>query len=94
MPAGRACALTLSWPTSHGYSALVADIPRPDRHALAELAARSLHERQDRRLGPLEAADPDVAAAVRDLRQKTGAALGACTAEAAGPARARAGAPQ
>ena len=92
VPAGRACALTLSWPTSHGYSALVADIPGPGRHALAELAARSLHERQDRRLGPLEAADPDAAAMVRDLRQKTGAALGACTAEAAGPARARAGA--
>ena len=92
VPAGRACALTLSWPTSHGYSALVADIPGPGRHALAELAARSLHERQDRRLGPLEAADPDAAAAVRDLRQKTGAALEACGAEAAGPARARAGA--
>ena len=45
VPAGRACALTLSWPTSHGYSALVADIPGPGRHALAELAARSLHER-------------------------------------------------
>ena len=92
VPAGRACALTLSWPTSHGYSALVADIPGPGRHALAELAARSLHERQDRRLGPLEAADPDAAAMVRDLRQKTGAALEACGAEAAGPDRARAGA--
>ena len=33
VPAGRACALTLSWPTSHGYSALVADIPGPGRHA-------------------------------------------------------------
>ena len=92
VPAGRACALTLSWPTSHGYSALVADIPGPGRHALAELAARSLHERQDRRLSPLETADPDAAAAVRDLRQKTGAALGACGAEAACPASASCGA--
>ena len=53
VPAGRACALTLSWPTSHGYSALVADIPGPGRHALAELAAREdfaqeLPEAQDR----------------------------------------------
>ena len=49
VPTGRACTLTMSWPTSHGYSALMADLPASGEHDLLELAARTLHEHQDER---------------------------------------------
>ena len=46
VPTARACTLTMSWPTSHGYSALMVDLPASGEHDLLELAARTLHERQ------------------------------------------------
>ena len=49
VPTGRACTLTMSWPTSHGYSALMADLPASGEHDLLELAARTLHDRQAER---------------------------------------------
>ncbi len=82
LPEGGAT-LSLSWPTSHGYSALFADIPGPGRHSLAELAARGLHERQQPRLDTLPASQARTA--VENLRQEASAALDACTG-AAGPA--------
>ena len=47
--------LVLSWPTSHGYSALLADLPGPGTYDLNELAARALHDRQAQRIaaGPI-----------------------------------------
>ena len=50
VPTGRECTLTMSWPTSHGYSALMADLPSSGEHDLLELAARTLHGRQAERL--------------------------------------------
>ncbi|RLP09652.1 Tat pathway signal sequence [Propionibacterium australiense] len=82
LPEGGAT-LSLSWPTSHGYSALLADIPGPGRHSLAELAARSLHERQQPRIDALPASPERTAA--ETLRQKTSTALDACG-NATGPA--------
>ena len=49
VPTGRACTLTMSWPTSHGYSALMADLPASGEHDLLEVAARTLHNRQAER---------------------------------------------
>jgi len=77
LPDGGAATLTLSWPTSHGYSALLADIPGPGRYSLAELAARALHERQQSRL---DAVDSAASAEVRALRDDAAAALAACSA--------------
>lgn len=78
LPAGGPWALSLSWPTSHGYSALLADLPGPGRYCLAELAARSLHERQPARQETLPAeADRQ---AVEVLRTATTSALEACKA--------------
>lgn len=86
VPAGREVALALSWPTSDGYSTLLADIPGPGRHSLGELAARSLHTRQTDRLQQLQEVDPEEAARVTALRQVTQAELEAC-ARAASPAQ-------
>ena len=41
LPDGGAATLTLSWPTSHGYSALLADIPGPGRYRRVVLFATS-----------------------------------------------------
>ena len=65
LPDGGAATLTLSWPTSHGYSALLADIPGPGRYSLAELAARALHERQQSRLAAVDSVDSAASAEVR-----------------------------
>lgn len=85
LPAGRSCALSLSWPTSHGYSTLLVDLPGPGRYSLAELAARSLHSRQEERLARLEQVAPEDASALKALRQEARSALDACEA-ASGPA--------
>ena len=82
LPDGRPATLTLSWPTSHGYSALLADIPGPGRHCLAELAARALHERQPPRLTALPAGR--TRADVESMRERTSTALEEC-AEAVDP---------
>ena len=76
LPGGGPATLTLSWPTSHGYSALMADIPGPGRYSLAELAARALHERQETRLDALGAA---ARTEVQSLRDGAAAALDACS---------------
>ena len=76
LPGGGPATLTLSWPTSHGYSALMADIPGPGRYSLAELAARALYERQGTRLDALGAA---ARAGVQSLREGAAAALEACS---------------
>ena len=76
LPDGGAATLTLSWPTSHGYSALMADIPGPGRYSLAELAARALHERQAPRLDSL---GPAARAEVQSLRDDAATALDACS---------------
>ena len=76
LPGGGPATLTLSWPTSHGYSALMADIPGPGRYSLAELAARALHERQQTRLDALGAA---ARTEVQSLRDGAAAALDACS---------------
>ena len=73
---GRAC-LSISWPTSAGYSALLVDLPGPGRYALAELAAQSLHA------SPAAAEadgliDPVTGAGVGDLRAATEQALASC----------------
>ena len=39
VPTGRDCTLTMSWPTSHGYSALMADLPASGEHDLLERSA-------------------------------------------------------
>ena len=80
LPDGGAATLTLSWPTSHGYSALLADIPGPGRYSLAELAARALHERQQSRLDAVDSVDSAASAEVRALRDDAAAALTACSA--------------
>lgn len=78
VPTGRACTLTMSWPTSHGYSALMADLPASGEHDLLELAARTLHDRQAERyqqatVQGLKGADEAVA-----LRAATQQSLDAC----------------
>ncbi|WP_454925456.1 Tat pathway signal sequence, partial [Actinomyces gerencseriae] len=72
-----AATLTLSWPTGHGYSALMADIPGPGRYSLAELAARSLHGRQQPRLDSLTSSRTRTE--VQTLRDGAAAALDACS---------------
>ncbi|MDU0348523.1 hypothetical protein RWX45_06770, partial [Actinomyces sp. MRS3W] len=62
LPGGVNTCLTLSWPTSHGYSALMADLPAPGRYALAELAARGLHESQQPRVDRLDGDGADATA--------------------------------
>ncbi len=73
----RAC-LSLSWPTSAGYSALLVDLPGPGRYALAELAARSLHEAQEDERDTGALIDPVSGMTVEALRERTAAALDAC----------------
>ena len=46
LPGAGPYTLALSWPTSHGYSALLADLPGPGTYDLTELAAPALHDRQ------------------------------------------------
>ena len=55
LPGAGPYTLALSWPTSHGYSALLADLPGPGTYDLNELAARALHDRQAQRIaaGPI-----------------------------------------
>ena len=53
VPQGRDCALCLSWPTSQGYSALIADLPRQGSAEVLALAARGLHARQAELLSAL-----------------------------------------
>ncbi|WP_276778661.1 Tat pathway signal sequence [Actinomyces gerencseriae] len=77
LPDGGAATLTLSWPTGHGYSALMADIPGPGRYSLAELAARSLHGRQQPRLDALTSSRTRTE--VQTLRDGAAAALDACS---------------
>ncbi|WP_128772776.1 Tat pathway signal sequence [Actinomyces oricola] len=89
LPAGGPWTLNLSWPTSHGYSALMADLPGPGRYALAELAARGLHARQGERLAAAAlTAEPDLAS----QRQTTATALARCEAAAGPQERAQLGA--
>ena len=57
---GRPAALALAWPTTHGYSNLIVDLPGPGRYDLGMLAAqqsgaaleRALAERPDYRPSP------------------------------------------
>ena len=80
LPDGGPWVLSLSWPTSHGYSALLADLPGPGRYCLTELAARSLHERQPARAEALPAEEDRQA--VETLRTATTSALESCEASA------------
>ncbi len=91
LPADRACTLSLSWPTSQGYSTLLVDLPGPGRYSLAELAALSLHHRQEKRLAQLEQVAPREAATVRTLRLATGSALETCAAATGSAVRAQLG---
>ena len=78
VPTGRDCTLTMSWPTSHGYSALMADLPASGEHDLLELAARTLHERQAERYQQATAQGlkgADEAVTLRDSAQQS---LDAC----------------
>lgn len=79
LPDGGPWTLCLSWPTSHGYSALMADLPGPGEHDLAELAARTLHTRQASRLVSTAVTASDQAT---DLRAAAQAELDACSAAA------------
>ena len=92
VPEGRACALALSWPTSHGYSVVIVDLPESGRHSLAELAARGLHLRQEPRVRALSQVDPAAADRMRALRRATTTALSACERAVSPVDRARAGA--
>ncbi|BDA63250.1 arabinogalactan endo-1,4-beta-galactosidase [Actinomyces capricornis] len=76
VPVGRACTLNLSWPTSQGYSALMADLPASGTVEVLETAARGLHERQAEQA----ALDQAAAGKVATARQATEAALAACQA--------------
>ncbi|MDO4899623.1 Tat pathway signal sequence [Actinomyces sp.] len=82
LPASGSVCLTLSWPTSHGYSAIFADLPGPGRHALAELAARSLHKAQVEIQTQLRSAAASDAANIDALRNRTAQALKHCEAAA------------
>ena len=78
VPAGRECTLTLSWPTSHGYSALMADLPASGEHDLLELAARTLHGRQAERLAQATAKGFKGADEAEKLRASAQQSLDAC----------------
>ena len=78
VPAGRACTLTMSWPTSHGYSALMADLPASGEHDLLELAARTLHDRQAERYQQATANGLNGADAAVTLRTSAQQSLDAC----------------
>ncbi|CAM2937049.1 Tat pathway signal sequence [Actinomyces slackii] len=71
-PTGRSCTLTMSWPTSHGYSALMVDLPASGEVEVMEAAARSLHSRQEARAAGVSDA------ALASARATTGAELTAC----------------
>lgn len=87
LPTLRPACLTLSWPTTHGYSALFVDLPGPGHYALAELAARGLHEAQEDVQTRLRAAGSEVQE-VDALRTRTAQALQECEAAAAPAERA------
>ncbi|PHP52197.1 hypothetical protein [Actinomyces ruminis] len=78
LPDGRQTCLCLSWPTSHGYSALFADLPGPGRYALAELAASGLHQRQDQLVNTLRSAGKNTEP-IQTLRSDTAQALTDCS---------------
>jgi hypothetical protein len=70
---GRPAALALAWPTSHGYSNLIVDLPGPGRYDLGLLAAQQAGAALERAL----AARPDYrpSAAFRRARERTRALL-------------------
>ena len=80
VPTGRACTLTMSWPTSHGYSALMADLPASGEHNLLELAARTLHDRQAERYQQATAHGLKGTDEAATLRAATQESLDACAA--------------
>lgn len=80
VPTGRACTLTMSWPTSHGYSALMADLPASGEHNLLELAARTLHDRQAERYQQAVGQGLKGADEVATLRTAAQESLDACAA--------------
>ncbi|WP_108833226.1 Tat pathway signal sequence [Actinomyces sp. Marseille-P3109] len=79
VPTGRACTLTMSWPTSHGYSALMADLPASGEHDLLEVAARTLHNRQAERYQQAAAQGIKGADEAATLRASAQQFLDACT---------------
>lgn len=89
LPASRPACLTLSWPTSHGYSALFVDLPGPGRYALAQLAARSLHAAQETIQTQLQTvAGADELDEIETLRNRTARILQDCDATTDPAARA------
>jgi hypothetical protein len=70
---GRRAALALAWPTSHGYSNLIVDLPGPGRYDLGLLAARQAAAALERAV----AARPDYrpSTAFRRARGRTRALL-------------------
>lgn len=79
LPGDTCACLSLSWPTSAGYCALLVDLPGPGRYALAELAARSLHEAQVEQMDTAALIDPMSGMPLQTLRQRTTEALDACS---------------
>ena len=79
VPIGRACTLAMSWPTSHGYSALMADLPVSGEHDLLELAARTLHDRQTERYQQATAQGLKGSEEAVPLRASAQESLDACT---------------
>lgn len=67
LPKNGSHTLTLSWPTSHGYSTLMADLPGAGTYDLEVLAARTLHNRQVERI----AAGPAPDQTIVEARQET-----------------------
>lgn len=82
LPGSGPYTLSLSWSTSHGYSAIMADLPGPGTFDLHELAAKSLHRRQESRLGG--ASDR-----VKSARAATQAELDRCAAFRVGAEKGR-----
>lgn len=82
LPGSGSYTLCLSWPTSHGYSAIMADLPGPGTFDLHELAAKSLHRSQESRLAG--ASDR-----VKSARAATQAELERCSALQIGPEKGR-----
>ncbi|MDO5093355.1 MAG: hypothetical protein Q4D79_08030 [Propionibacteriaceae bacterium] len=81
LPEGGPFTLSLAWPTSHGYSALMADLNGPGSYDLHEVAARTLHNRQQERIQ----AGPQPDAAIVAARSKTEAELARCNSLEIGP---------
>lgn len=83
LPEGGPFTLSLAWPTSHGYSALMADLEGPGSYDLHEVAARTLHNRQLARIQAGPQPDDAIAAA----RNTTEAELVRCKSLGIGPAK-------